>query len=128
MSNYKLCPKCGELATLNLYFRAYMCDSCGWRDHQVEDSSKMPIDDNNSKPHSDMTLRDKFAMKAMEVLLTNEPHRPLAEVGKSAYILADSMIKERKEELDKDVSKPQFTVTPQKLDPIIDVSFYDDDD
>ena len=94
MSNYKLCPKCGNLATRNLYFSAYMCDDCDWRedfprfDKQVED---IP----NLDTSSSMTLRDQFAVEAMKVLLANNPNRPLAEVGKAAYILADIMMNVR---------------------------------
>ena len=93
--NYKKCPECEETVSLNtsqLHLGDFRCDKCGWKGGRLQ---KMPIDDNSIKPSSDMDLRDQFAVEAMKVLLTNNPNRPLAEVGKSAYILADIMINER---------------------------------
>ena len=93
--NYKKCPECGELLSLNtsqLHLGDFKCDKCDWKGGRLP---KMPIDDNNFETGSTMTLRDQLAVEAMKVLLTNNPNRPLAEVGKAAYILADIMINER---------------------------------
>lgn len=41
-----------------------------------------------------MTLRDYFAAKAMQALVTNNCTNPF-EITKAAYVLADFMMKER---------------------------------
>lgn len=41
-----------------------------------------------------MTLRDYFAAKAMQALVTNNGTNPF-EITKAAYVLADFMMKER---------------------------------
>jgi len=47
--------------------------------------------------HDGMTLRDYFAAKAMQGLLTNPecPLEPLDEVPQASYKMADAMMKER---------------------------------
>jgi len=42
-----------------------------------------------------MDLRDYFAAKAMQGLLSSDVHAPIEEFAKNAYTMADAMIEQR---------------------------------
>jgi hypothetical protein len=45
-----------------------------------------------------MKKRDKFALKAMEVIMQVEHIRNSSELARRAYVLADAMIRERQKQ------------------------------
>lgn len=42
-----------------------------------------------------MTLRDYFAAKAMQALISSDPANPFKTISTSAYEIADAMLKQR---------------------------------
>ena len=56
----KLCPECGELASFNSHFGAYMCSKCSWRDNSYD---RMRVSKNCSKPENKDTSSNSSANK-----------------------------------------------------------------
>ena len=114
--NYKKCPECGELLSLNtsqLHLGDFKCDKCDWKGGRLP---KMPIDDNNFETGSTMNLRDQFAVEAMKVLLKNDLNRPLYEIARTAYILADFMMKRHIESAESAVEPNTEVIDPCDYD------------
>lgn len=48
----KLCPRCGELASFNSHFGAYICSNCTWKDDSYDQVRVSKHNSNSQEKHS----------------------------------------------------------------------------
>ena len=103
----RLCPSCGNPISMSVASGDLICNDCGWQSDKMEDSLY-------SGTSSSMDLRDQFAVEAMKVLLKND--RPLYEIARTAYILADFMMKRHIESAESAVEPNTEVIDPCDYD------------